>query len=180
MEFPSQADYELLIYTLPQNHPDVISSSLHLYTTSRGAAVIRGSIRFRNGLELRVSEIVDFTAGRISDYGYTVFRGAERIRWYDPQPHPEDASLAETFPHHLHEPPDIKDNRKPAPGISFTAPNLPTLIADCIALGESPAAGPSRTLRERDARYVVDTQSQAIAVLLTLEEYEHYSQWQGR
>ena len=26
--------------------------------------------------------------------------------------------------------------RKPAPGISFTAPNLPTLIADCIALDE--------------------------------------------
>jgi len=24
---------------------------------------------------------------------------------------------------------------KPATGISFTAPNLPTLIADCIALG---------------------------------------------
>jgi PHD/YefM family antitoxin component YafN of YafNO toxin-antitoxin module len=30
------------------------------------------------------------------------------------------------------------------------------------------------TLRERGARYVVDTQGQAIAVLLTLEEYEHY------
>jgi hypothetical protein len=42
-----------------------------------------------------------------------------------------------TFPHHLHEPPDIKHNRKPAPGISFTVPNFPTLIADCAALGES-------------------------------------------
>jgi PHD/YefM family antitoxin component YafN of YafNO toxin-antitoxin module len=30
------------------------------------------------------------------------------------------------------------------------------------------------TLRERGAQYVVDTQGQAIAVLLTLEEYEHY------
>jgi len=29
-------------------------------------------------------------------------------------------------------------------------------------------------LRERSARYVVDTQGQAFAVLLTLEEYEHY------
>jgi hypothetical protein len=37
----------------------------------------------------------------------------------------------------LHKPPDIKRNRKPAPGISFAEPNLPTLIADCIALGES-------------------------------------------
>jgi hypothetical protein len=51
--------------------------------------------------------------------------------------------LASTFPHHLHELPDIKHNRKPAPGISFDAPNLPTLIADCVALGASFAAGPS-------------------------------------
>ena len=29
-------------------------------------------------------------------------------------------------------------------------------------------------LRESDARYVVDTQGQPIAVLLTVEEYEHY------
>jgi len=143
MGFPSQADYELLIYTLPRDHASVISSSLHLYTTSRGTAIIRGNIHFRNGIELRVSEAVDFVAGRISDYGYIVFRGVERIRWYDPQPHPEISELADTFPHHLHEPPDIKHNRKPAAGISFTAPNLPTLIADCIALGATlPAAGP--------------------------------------
>ena len=41
-----------------------------------------------------------------------------------------------TIPRHRHEPPDIKHNRKPAPGISFDAPNLATLIADCIKLGE--------------------------------------------
>jgi len=29
----------------------------------------------------------------------------------------------------------IKHNRKPAPGMGFEAPNLPTLIADCVALG---------------------------------------------
>jgi len=45
--------------------------------------------------------------------------------------------LASTFPHHLHEQPDIKHNRKPAPGIRFTAPNFPTLITDCVALSES-------------------------------------------
>jgi predicted nucleic acid-binding protein len=32
----------------------------------------------------------------------------------------------------------------------------------------------SRILQERNARYVVDTQGQPIAVLLTIEEYEHY------
>nr|MBC8450537.1 hypothetical protein [Chloroflexota bacterium] len=30
---------------------------------------------------------------------------------YDPQPHPENPDLASTFPHHHHEPPDIKHNR---------------------------------------------------------------------
>lgn len=32
----------------------------------------------------------------------------------------------------------------------------------------------NRILRERDVRYVVDTEGQPIAVLLTIEEYEHY------
>jgi hypothetical protein len=39
-------------------------------------------------------------------------------------------------PHHLHRHPDIKRNRQPAPGISFTVPNLPTLIEACIKLGK--------------------------------------------
>ncbi len=37
----------------------------------------------------------------------------------------------------MHDPPNIKRNRKPAPGITFTAPNLPQLIEDCIALGKA-------------------------------------------
>lgn len=141
MPLPSRDEYERLIYTLPQRYPEIVSSSLHLYTTSRSTAIVRGSVNFRSGLELRVHEIVDFVAGCISDYSYTVFHGEKRIRWYDPQPHPENPDLAETFPHHLHEPPDIKRNRKPAPGISFTEPNLATLIAGCIALGDEPAGG---------------------------------------
>jgi hypothetical protein len=67
---------------------------------------------------------------------YDVLRGEKAIRWYDPQPHPDNPALASTFPHHFHELPDIKHNRQPAPGISFAAPNIPALIADCIALGE--------------------------------------------
>ena len=139
--FPSRQDYELLVYTLPQRHPEIVFSSVRLYTTSRGTATVMGSVRFRGGLELCVFEIVDFIAGRISDYSYDVLRGEEPVRWYDPQPHPENPELASTFPHHLHEPPNIKRNRKPAPGISFQALNLPTLIADCIALGEALSSG---------------------------------------
>ena len=155
--FPSRQDYESLIYTLPQRYPEIVFSSVRLYSTSRGTATVTGSVRFRSGLELRVFEIVDFIAGRISDYSYDVLRGEEPVRWYDPQPHPENPELASTFPHHLHEPPDtstgsvqrIKHNRKPAPGISFQAPNLPTLIADCIALGASQPAGPPAENEEK-------------------------------
>jgi hypothetical protein len=137
MSFPSRADYELLIYALPQTFPEIDSSTLRLYMTSRCTATVKGIIHFRSGLKLQVSETIDFVLGQISDYAYTVYRGNEKIRWYDPQPHRDNPDLASTFPHHFHEDPDIKHNRKPAPGISFTSPNLPTLIADCIALSES-------------------------------------------
>ncbi|MDE3092020.1 MAG: hypothetical protein KGJ80_21820, partial [Chloroflexota bacterium] len=101
------------------------------------AAKVEGEVEFANGLILRVVEYLDFRNARIPDYSYTVFHGAEKIRWYDPQPHPENPDLTSTFPHHRHEPPSIKDNRRPAPGISFTAPNLATLIADCVELGRA-------------------------------------------
>jgi hypothetical protein len=143
MEFPSWAEYERLIYSLPETYPQIASSTLRLYSTSVLTAIVEGSVYLRNGLELRVVEALDFKIGRIQRYSYTVFRGSEKIRWYDPEPHAEIPELASTFPHHLHEPPDIKRNRKPAPGISFQAPNLPTLIADCIALGDSVISGPS-------------------------------------
>lgn len=80
--------------------------------------------------------ILDLSDGELLDYSYTVLRGEERERWYDPQPHPQVDQLAATFPHHYHEEPDIRRNRRPAPGIGFKAPNLPRLISDCIALGD--------------------------------------------
>jgi hypothetical protein len=146
----SRLEYERLLYTLPQSYTQVKSSSLHFFTTSRSAGLVKGSVWFHSGLELRVQELVDFSDGEILDYSYTVFRGEECIRWYDPQPHPETPELASTFPHHLHDTPDIKRNRKPAPGIGFAAPNLPTLIADCIALGAGvPAELPVENDREK-------------------------------
>ena len=137
MAFPSRDAYERFIYSLPATHPEIQSSTLRLYTNSPTTCFVRGRIWFRSELELRVFEYLDFSDGELLNYHYTVFRGQERIRWYDPQPHPENPELASTLPHHLHTPQDIKHNRKPAPGISFQAPNLSTLIADCIALGDS-------------------------------------------
>ncbi len=50
------------------------------------------------------------------------------------QPHPNDPTLASTLPHHKHVPPDIKHHRIPAPGLSFTKPNLPFLIEEIQAM----------------------------------------------
>jgi hypothetical protein len=134
MPFPTLAEYERLLYGVAQDHPAVDSSTLRLYSTSALTATVEGSMFLGNDVEVRVVEVLDFKHGRIQRYSYTVYRGGEKIRWYDPEPHAEVPELAATFPHYRHEPPDIKHNRRPAPGISFTEPNLPILIADCIAL----------------------------------------------
>lgn len=75
-------------------------------------------------------EELDFAAGLIASYGYEVYQHDTRLYWYDDFPHPNDKTLAETFPHHKHVPPDIKHNRIPAPEISFTSPNLPLLLEE--------------------------------------------------
>lgn len=137
MPFPSRAEYESLVYRLASQYAEVRSSTLRLYSTSALTAVVEGELFLQNGLKLRILEILDFKAGQIQSYSYAIYRGEEKIRWYDPQPHPENPDLAATFPHHLHEPPDIKHNRQPAKGISFTSPNFATLITDCVELGES-------------------------------------------
>jgi hypothetical protein len=136
MALPSRIEYEALIYSLPGRYStEILLSTLRLYSTSALTARVEGIVLLTNGLELRIREFLDFRLSRIIDYSYTIYCGNEKIRWYDPQPHPEPPALMGTFPHHRHEPPDIKHNRQPAPGISFTAPNLFVLIADCVDLG---------------------------------------------
>ncbi len=78
---------------------------------------------------------MDFDAGLIISYGYEVYRGDERLYWYDDFPPPNDLTLAVTLPHHKHIPPDIKHHRVPAPGMSFAEPNLPAIIAEAEAAG---------------------------------------------
>ena len=121
------------MYTLAEHHAEVTASTLRLYSNSATSSLVRGNVFFDSGRELRIFEYIDWAAGEI--LSYTVYSGEEKVRWYDPQPHPEDAALASTFPHHYHTAPDIKHHRVPAPGISFADSNLPTLIADCIGLG---------------------------------------------
>lgn len=85
---------------------------------------------FVNGLRLRVREEIDFDAALIASYAYEVYRGDEKLYWYDDFPHPNDSTLASTMPHHKHIQPDIKHHRVPAPLISFNQPNLPSIIRE--------------------------------------------------
>lgn len=107
-------------------------STLVFYTIGTATAVVTGQIEFRDDIVLVVAEALSFAPGhrRITRYGYEVWRGSEKLYWYDPQPHADDLALAATHPHHKHLPPDIKHHRIPAPGLSFERPNLPFLIED--------------------------------------------------
>ena len=108
-------------------------------------ARITGELRFEHDVRLVVRERIQFhrLPVIIDWYGYEVWRGGEKLYWYDSQPHPDDSSLASSHPHHKHVPPDTKHNRVPAPDLSFTEPNLPHLINEIEALlaQESAEAG---------------------------------------
>jgi hypothetical protein len=117
------------------DRPGVERSTIAVWTESRYTGIAEGEIFFQNGLRLRLREEIDFADAVITSYGYEVYRGAERLFWYDDFPHPQDPRLAATFPHHKHEPPDIKHNRVPAPNMSFERPNLPVLLSEIEELG---------------------------------------------
>jgi hypothetical protein len=96
--------------------------------------VERSTVTVWSASPLRLREELDFDAGLITAYGYEVYRGTDRLYWYDDFPHANDPTLASTFPHHKHVPPNIKRNRIPAPEMSFTEPNLPALIQEIEVL----------------------------------------------
>lgn len=135
MSFPIRSEYESFIYGLLDTHPEVSASTLGLYSTSALTAIVEGEHALQNGLTIRILEVLDFKEERIRNYSYAIYRGQEKLRWYDAQPHPENQALRPTFPHHYHDPPDIKHNRLPAPGISFESPNLLRLIEDALLVG---------------------------------------------
>ncbi len=130
--FQSRREYEEYVYTLPLRYPAVEASTL--VVAPRGARVLAltGELTFPAGYRLKVKERLMFEGGPLllESYGYEVWRNSEKLYWYDSQPHPDDLTLAATDPHHKHVPPDIKHHRVPAPGISFTRPNLSALIQE--------------------------------------------------
>ncbi|MUL36660.1 hypothetical protein BWI75_09950 [Gloeocapsopsis sp. AAB1 = 1H9] len=116
------------------NRPDVERSTVVVWSNSPYTGTAEGEVWFKGNIRLRMREELDFDAELITSYGYEVYRNDEKLYWYDDFPHPQDSSLASTFPHHKHVPPEIKRNRIPAPSISFTRPNLPALIQEIETL----------------------------------------------
>jgi len=112
------------------NRPSVVRSTVAVWSDSPCTGIAEGEVFFARGIRLRLREELDFEAGLITAYGYEVYRGEERLFWYDDFPHPDDPTLALTFPHHKHVPPDIRHHRIPAPGMSFVVPNLPGLLRE--------------------------------------------------
>jgi len=125
----SLTDYSRFLAEL-LHRPTVVRSTVRVWSDSPYTGIAEGEVFFSNGIRLRLREELDFDAGIITSYGYEVYRGLERLYWYDDFPHPKDPNLASTFPHHKHVPPDIKHNRISAPEISFNRPNLPVLIRE--------------------------------------------------
>jgi hypothetical protein len=118
------------------SRPKVTSSTVGIWSDSPGTGIAEGEVFFAHGVRLRLREELDFEASLITSYRYEVYRGSERLFWYDDFPHPNDPLLASTFPHHKHLPPDIRHHRIPAPGLSFTTPNLPALLEEIEAIAD--------------------------------------------
>jgi hypothetical protein len=129
-------DYELFVYTIPGKYPKIIRSTVSFIRIGMTLARLAGEIEFETGYRLVIRERLVYTRlpAVIDWYGYEVWKGAEKLYWYDSQPHPDDMSLQSTYPHHKHIHPGIKHHRMPAPGMSFVAPNLPILITEVIEL----------------------------------------------
>lgn len=125
-------DYELFLYTLTEQFLSVRRSTVTFVRRGATLARIAGELFFDSDIRLVVRErvIFDRLPVMIDWYGYEVWQGAEKLCWYDSQPHPDDPLLQSTHPHHKHVPPDMKHHRIPAPGMSFTQPNLPMLIRE--------------------------------------------------
>ena len=109
---------------------DVEKTTITVWSNSPYSGTAEGEVFFKDGLRLRMREELDFDAGLITSYGYEVYKNETRLYWYDDFPHPNDTSLASTFPHHKHIPPNIKRNRIPAPNIDFSYPNLPFILQE--------------------------------------------------
>jgi hypothetical protein len=130
--FRTPEDYELFIYSLPDKFISIRQSTITLVRLGAFLGRVAGDLHFDHGLRLVIREriLFDRLPVRIDWYGYEVWRGEDKLYWYDSQPHPNDAALRANHPHHKHIPPDSKHNRIPAPQMQFDRPNIVVLIEE--------------------------------------------------
>ncbi len=128
----SSEDYELFLYSLCDQYSSIRHSTVVLIRRGATLARVSGELHFDHEFRLAIRErlICDRLPFMIDAYGYEIWRGSEKLCWYDAQPHPNDPDLQRTHPHHKHVPPDIKHHRIPAENMSFQRPNLPELIRE--------------------------------------------------
>lgn len=131
-------DYALFLYTLTERFPAVRRSMVTFVRRGASLARVAGELYFDKEIRLVIRErlVYDRLPAVIDSYGYEVWRGNEKLYWYDSQPHPGEPLLQSTHPHHKHIPPDLKHNRTPAPEMSFTQPNIPALIQEITEIGQ--------------------------------------------
>lgn len=121
----------MFLYALPNTFPAIQQTTVVLIRSGKSIATAKGEVFFRDGIRLVMREqLLSFAAVEIEDYGYEVWRDDALLYWYDSQPPPHIPELQATHPHHKHLSPDIKHNRVLAPGLSFSQPNLPFLVAE--------------------------------------------------
>jgi hypothetical protein len=152
----SSEAYQSWIYALPSQFPLIKRLTLVYIPTGRLFGRVDGMLFFEQHVVLCVQEFLNFDLNVIEGYGYEVTRShrsttavdfpaaaeycqasyphKDKLYWYDSFPHPHIPELASTDPHHKHIHPNIKQNRIPAPDLSFTRPNLPFLIEEVQSL----------------------------------------------
>ena len=75
------------------SHSDVERSTVVVWSNSPYTGTAEGEVWFKGNVRLRMREELDFDSELITSYGYEVYRGGEKLYWYDDFPHPQDPLL---------------------------------------------------------------------------------------
>lgn len=129
----SISEFESFVNGIKDKYREIKVSKLVFKNLGHTIGELVGEIEFDMDIKLNISERIDFSDDTIASYRYEVYHGKNILYWYDPQPHPDEPSIAITFPHHKHIHPNIKHHLVPAPGLGFNLnkiTNLPFLIEE--------------------------------------------------
>ena len=93
-------DYELFVYALTDNFPSVQRSTITFIRRGTSIARVAGELYFKHNIRVVVRERLIYSRlpAIIDWYGYEIWRGTEKLYWYDSQPHPNNPALASTHP----------------------------------------------------------------------------------